>query len=76
MSAKENLHPLDRKFQRDEAKFEPLKNKDLVCATCKKQYDDADLPCNTSKCEAFPVIKPYEVLSGGECNEYEEQQST
>lgn len=69
MAAKK-LNALDEKFQKDELKFEPIKNKDLICDDCKKKYDDTDLPCNTSKCEAFD-IKPDKVLDGGDCIEYE-----
>lgn len=71
MATKKKLNSLDEKFKNDELKFEPIKNKDLVCDTCKKKYDDTELPCNTSKCEAFEM-KPDEVLDGGDCYEYED----
>ncbi len=64
--------PLDRKFRNDTLKFEPIKNKNLVCKDCKKRYDDTDLPCNTSKCEAFK-LKPAKVFDGGNCIEYEKE---
>lgn len=70
MANNKNLNPLDEKFKKDELKFEVIKNKNLICKDCKKRYDDADLPCNTSKCQAFD-IKPDEVLDGGDCIEYE-----
>lgn len=66
------LNPLDRKFRKDRLKFDPIKNKNLVCKDCKKRYDDTELPCNTSKCEAF-VRKPNEVLDGKDCIEYEKE---
>lgn len=66
------INSLDEKFKKDKLKFEPIKNKDLVCKDCIKKYDDTELPCNTSKCEAF-VIKPNEVLDGGDCDEYEQE---
>ncbi len=66
------INPLDRKFRNDTLKFKPIKNKNLVCKDCKKRYDDTDLPCNTSKCEAFKM-KPYEVLDGKDCIEYEKE---
>lgn len=70
MATNKKLNPLDEKFKNDDLKFEQITNKDLICKTCKKKYDDANMPCNTSKCEAFNV-KPYEVLDGGDCIEYE-----
>ncbi|MBO5933867.1 MAG: hypothetical protein J6Q94_00095 [Clostridia bacterium] len=66
------LNPLDEKFRNDRLKFEPIKNKNLVCKDCKKRYDDTELPCNTSKCEAF-ARKPNEVLDGKDCIEYEKE---
>lgn len=72
MATKKKTNSLDEKFQNDNLKFEPIKNKDLVCETCKKKYDDTELPCNTSKCEAFE-LKPDEVLDGGDCYEYEQE---
>lgn len=70
MANNKNLNPLDEKFKKDELKFEIIKNENLICKDCKKRYDDTDLPCNTSKCQAFD-IKPDEVLDGGDCIEYE-----
>lgn len=72
MVANKKLNSLDEKFQKDQIKVEQIKNKDLICKDCAKKYDDAELPCNTSKCEAFD-IKPDEVLDGGDCIEYEEE---
>lgn len=66
------INPLDNKFKNDTLKFELIKNKNLICKDCKKRYDDTDLPCNTSKCEAFEM-KPYEVLDGKDCIEYEKE---
>ena len=66
------LNPLDEKFRNDRLKFEPIKNKNLVCKDCKKRYDDTELPCNTSKCEAFK-LKYSEVFDGGDCIEYEKE---
>ena len=64
------LNPLDEKFTKDKLKFEQIKNENLVCKNCRKKYDDTNMPCNTSKCEAFDV-KPDEVLDGGDCIEFE-----
>ena len=63
------MNPLDEKFKRDKLKFNQIKNENLVCKDCIKKYDDIEMPCNTSKCEAF-VRKPNEVLNGGDCIEY------
>lgn len=70
MATNKKLNPLDEKFKNDDLKFEQITNKDLICKDCKKKYDDTDLPCNTSKCEAFDM-KPDEVLDGGDCIEFE-----
>lgn len=66
------MNSLDEKFKKDQLKFTPIKNKDLVCKDCMKKYDDTELPCNTSKCEVFD-LKPSNVLDGGDCNEYEKE---
>lgn len=71
MAAKSKMNPMDRKFQKDSMKMEQITNDDLVCKDCKSKFSDKDLPCNTSKCTKFPKCKPYEVLGGGECDEYE-----
>lgn len=70
MTTDKKMNALDEKFKKDVLKFEQIKNVDLVCETCRKKYDDTDMPCNTSKCEAYDV-KPNEVLNGGDCDEYE-----
>ena len=70
MATNKKLNSLDEKFKNDDLKFEQITNKDLICKTCKKKYYDTNMPCNTSKCEAFNV-KPDEVLDGGDCIEYE-----
>lgn len=67
------INPLDEKFKNDKMKFNAIKNKDLICKDCKKKYDDTDLPCNTSKCEAF-AEKPAEIFDGGDCIEYEKEE--
>lgn len=72
MAINKKLNSLDEKFQKDKMKVKQIKNKDLICKDCIKKYDDTELPCNTSKCEAFDV-KPDEVLDGGDCIEYEEE---
>ena len=72
MAAKKKLNSLDEKFQKDQMKVGQIKNKDLICKDCIKKYDDTELPCNTSQCEAFDV-KPDEVLDGGDCIEYKEE---
>lgn len=69
MVANKKLNALDEKFQNDTLKVEQIKNENLICKDCAKKYDDTELPCNTSKCEAFN-IKPDEVLDGGDCIEY------
>lgn len=66
------LNPLDEKFKKDILKFTPIKNANLVCKDCKKRYDDTELPCNTSKCEAFKM-KPSEIFDDGDCIEYEKE---
>ena len=63
-------NPLDEKFKNDKLSFVQIKNEDLVCKDCRKKYDDTDMPCNTSKCQAFDV-KPDEVLDGGGCVKHE-----
>lgn len=68
--AKKN--PMDRKFKNDELKFVQIKNENLMCKDCGKRYDDADMPCNTSKCQAY-AIKPDKVLDGGVCIEYRKE---
>lgn len=73
MATNKKLNSLDEKFKNDELKFTQIKNENLVCKNCKKKYDDTLLPCNTSKCEAF-MIKPSEVLDGGDCNEYDNEE--
>ena len=67
MAAK--LNGLDEKLKKDKLKLEKLTNANLACKDCKLKYNDDVLPCNTSKCEIYQV-KPDEVLSGGECDEY------
>ena len=67
------LNPLVEKFKNDELKFKQIKNEDLICKNCKKRYDDTNMPCNTSKCEAFNM-KPIEVFDGGDCIEYENEE--
>lgn len=69
MATNKKRNSLDEKFNKDQMKFELVTNKDLICKDCIKKYDDTNLPCNTSKCEAFDV-KPDEVLDGGDCIEY------
>lgn len=66
------MNPLDEKFKRDKLKFNQIKNEDLVCKDCIKKYDDTNMPCNTSQCEAF-AIKPLRVLNGGDCIEYKKE---
>ncbi len=70
--ANKRLNSLDEKFKKDNLKFEPIKNKDLICKDCSHKYDDTELPCNTSKCEKFD-IKPVEVFDGGDCIEYDKE---
>lgn len=73
MATNKKMNPLDEKFKNDHMKVEPVKNDDLICKDCKKKYDDTDLPCNTSQCEAF-AVKPDEVFDGGDCIEYEKEE--
>lgn len=61
---------IEEKFKKDKLEFVRITNKDLVCNDCRKQFDDTNMPCNTSKCEAFN-IKPSKVLDGGDCDEHE-----
>ena len=73
MSTNKKLNPLDEKFKNDKLKFVQIKNNDLICKNCRKKYDDTNVPCNTSKCEAF-AVKPNEVLDGGDCIEFENEE--
>lgn len=70
--AEKNKNSLDEKFKKDQLKFEPIKNKDLVCKDCEHAYDDEIFLCNTSQCDKFD-IKPDKVLDGGECDEYSKE---
>lgn len=70
--AEKKMNALDEKFKKDKLKFELIKNENLVCKDCRKKYDDSEMPCNTSKCEAFDM-KPDKVLDGGDCDEFEPQ---
>ena len=72
MENKEKMNSLSEKFKNDKLRFEQIKNEDLVCIDCRKRYDDTNMPCNTSKCEAFNM-KPDNVLDGGNCDEYEKE---
>ena len=67
---KRKLNPLDEKCKNDVLKFNPIKNKDLVCRECAKAFDDTDNPGNVSKCQAFN-FKPIRVIDGGECFEFQ-----
>lgn len=73
MATDKKLNSLDEKFKKDELKFEPIKNEDLICKDCQHKYNDNEFPCNTSKCEVYEV-KPDEVLDGGSCNEYSKEE--
>lgn len=73
MAVERKMNPMDRKFQKDQMKVERLMNDDLVCKDCKSRFPDDELPCNVSKCEKFPERKPFEVLGGGDCDEYEKE---
>lgn len=68
--ANKKMNPLDEKCKKDNLKFNPIRNKDLVCRECAKAFDDTDNPGNVSRCEAFR-IKPIRVIDGGECLEFE-----
>lgn len=63
------LNGRNKKLKQDQLSFGKITNKDLVCADCRLRYNDTLLPCNTSKCEIYQV-KPDQVLSGGNCDEY------
>lgn len=73
MTTKRKINPMNRKFQKDRMKVERIMNKDLICKDCESKFPDEDIPGNVSKCEKFPECKPYEVLDGKECDEYEKQ---
>lgn len=47
-----------------------ITNDDLVCKDCTFAYDDSIKFGNTSTCDKF-VVKPNQVLVGGDCDEYE-----
>lgn len=61
---------IEEKFEKDELKLTRITNDDLVCQDCKNRYDDRDQPWNTGKCKVFHLMKPAEVLSGGDCSDY------
>lgn len=67
------LNPLNKKCKKDNLKMQQVKNDNLQCEDCLYKLDDTGTPCNTSKCEKFPKMKPVKVLSGGECDEYIEE---
>jgi len=55
---------------RSEQTLTRITNDDLVCKDCLVRYADDVIYGNTSRCETYPVCKPYEVLLGGKCSEY------
>lgn len=54
----------------DKLGFRRICNNDLKCKDCLLRFDDSKEQGNTSKCEAYPEMKPIEVLGGGECEQY------
>lgn len=47
-----------------------ISNDDMVCKDCLLRYDDSTINRNTTMCEAYPKLKPYDVLAGRGCDEY------
>lgn len=47
-------------------------NTNMVCIDCIQRYDDAEIPANATKCEAYPNGKPLAIVFGEtkECMEY------
>ena len=60
------MSTLKNKWDNDPTPFEPIKNKDLTCRTCKFATEEV------INCEKF-TVKPTSVLKGGVCNEYKKQ---
>ena len=58
-----------KKLESEQQAIVRTTNSDLVCKDCLLKLDDTEIFGNTSKCEAYPVCKPIQVLRGGECDE-------
>lgn len=63
---------MEQKFKNDKSNFTRITNDDLVCGNCEFRMSDSQIFGNTSRCKKFS-LKPNEVLSGGECNEYKKE---
>lgn len=72
MGANKNIHPIDKKFQKDELSFVLVTNDDLVCKDCRHRFEDKGIPSNTSKCAKYER-KPNEVFDRGECIKYDKE---
>ena len=60
---------LDEKWDKDRKPFEPVKNDDLFCNSCKNM-----IKSKTCSCKIYST-KPVSVLKGGACYEYKKVNS-
>ena len=47
-------------------------NANMVCADCLQRFNDARIPANATRCEAYPSGKPLDIVFGKttKCSEY------
>lgn len=47
-------------------------NANMVCVDCLQRFNDAQIPANATRCEAYPGGKPLDIVFGKakECSEY------
>lgn len=64
---------LEKRIVSEQQCMHRITNDDLVCKTCTHKYDDSIKLGNTSTCEIYDV-KPNEVLLGGDCDKYNEEE--
>lgn len=69
-----NEREFENRIESEAMSTSRVTNNDLVCRTCKKKFDDSYIFGNTSKCEYFRERKPNEVLLGGDCIGYENEE--
>lgn len=66
---------LGKRIKSEQTCFAPIRNKDLICKDCKFRMDDSKIIGNTSSCEVYPKhTKPNEVIKGGNCPEYQQEE--
>lgn len=66
------MNPLDEKLKDEKLFMVRITNNDLICKNCQFRYDDKDIPANTSTCEWY-MLKPGEILDGGDCSLFEKE---